>query len=97
MPYPNYRESTAKTLEYAYDDWCGYQLAKMTGNKYYMDVFARQMYNYKNVYNPATRFMQGKGADGQWTKDFDPIEWGGPFTEGNSWHYTRSVFRIHRV
>ncbi|MES2375745.1 MAG: GH92 family glycosyl hydrolase [Bacteroidota bacterium] len=93
VPYPNYRESTAKTLEYAYDDWCGYQLAKMTGNKYYMDVFARQMYNYKNVYNPATHFMQGKGADGQWTKDFDPIEWGGPFTEGNSWHYTWSVFQ----
>lgn len=93
VPYPNYRESTAKTLEYAYDDWCGYQLAKMTGNQYYMDVFARQMYNYKNVYNPATHFMQGKGADGQWTKDFDPIEWGGPFTEGNSWHYTWSVFQ----
>ncbi|MBC7399451.1 MAG: glycoside hydrolase family 92 protein [Mucilaginibacter sp.] len=93
VPYPNYRESTAKTLEYAYDDWCGYQLAKMTGNKYYMDVFARQMYNYKNVYNPATHFMQGKGADGQWTKNFDPIEWGGPFTEGNSWHYTWSVFQ----
>jgi predicted alpha-1,2-mannosidase len=93
VPYPNYRESTAKTLEYAYDDWCGYQLAKMTGNQYYMDVFARQMYNYKNVYNPATHFMQGKGADGQWTKNFDPIEWGGPFTEGNSWHYTWSVFQ----
>ncbi len=93
VPYPTYRESTAKTLEYAYDDWCGYQLAKMTGNKYYMDVFARQMYNYKNVYNPATHFMQGKGPDGEWTKNFDPIEWGGPFTEGNSWHYTWSVFQ----
>jgi predicted alpha-1,2-mannosidase len=93
VPYPTYRESTAKTLEYAYDDWCGYQLAKMTGNKYYMDIFARQMYNYKNVYNPATHFMQGKGPDGEWTKNFDPIEWGGPFTEGNSWHYTWSVFQ----
>lgn len=93
VPYPKYRESTAKTLEYAYDDWCGYQLAKMTGNKPYMDIFARQMYNYKNVYNPATHFMQGKGIDGEWTKNFDPIEWGGPFTEGNSWHYTWSVFQ----
>jgi predicted alpha-1,2-mannosidase len=93
VPYPTYRESTAKTLEYAYDDWCGYQLAKMTGNQYYMDIFARQMYNYKNVYNPATHFMQGKGPDGEWTKNFDPIEWGGPFTEGNSWHYTWSVFQ----
>ncbi|MES2428576.1 MAG: GH92 family glycosyl hydrolase [Bacteroidota bacterium] len=93
VPYPKYRESTAKTLEYAYDDWCGYQLAKMIGDKHYMDIFARQMYNYKNVYNPATHFMQGKDINGEWTKNFDPIEWGGPFTEGNSWHYTWSVFQ----
>jgi predicted alpha-1,2-mannosidase len=93
VPYPKYRETTAKTLEYAYDDWCGYQLAKMIGDKHYMDIFARQMYNYKNVYNPATHFMQGKDINGQWTKNFDPIEWGGPFTEGNSWHYTWSVFQ----
>jgi predicted alpha-1,2-mannosidase len=93
VPYPKYRESSAKTLEYAYDDWCGYQLAKMTGNTYYMNLFARQMYNYKNVYNPATHFMQGKDLNGEWTKNFDPIEWGGAFTEGNSWHYTWSVFQ----
>lgn len=93
VPYPNYRESTAKTLEYAYDDYCGYALAKMTGNKFYMDVFERNMYNYKNVYDPSTRFMRGRGADGTWTKNFDPIEWGGPFTEGNAWHYHWSVFQ----
>ncbi|MCC8426270.1 GH92 family glycosyl hydrolase [Mucilaginibacter sp. UR6-11] len=93
VPYPKYREATAKTLEYAYDDWCAYQLAKMTGNKHYMEVFARQMYNYRNVYDPSTHFMRGKDSDGEWTKNFDPIEWGGPFTEGNSWHYTWSVFQ----
>lgn len=93
VPYPKYRESTAKTLEYAYDDFCGYQLAKMTGNQYYMDVFARQMYNYRNVYDPSTRFMRGKDINGAWTKNFDPVEWGGPFTEGNAWHWQWSVFQ----
>jgi predicted alpha-1,2-mannosidase len=93
VPYPKYRESTAKTLEYAYDDFCGYQLAKMTGNQHYMDVFQKPMYNYRNVYDASTRFMRGKGLDGQWTANFDPIEWGGPFTEGNAWHYQWSVFQ----
>lgn len=93
VPYPNYRESTAKTLEYAYDDYCGYQLAKMTGNQHYMDIFKKPMYNYRNVYDASTRFMRGKGIDGSWTKNFDPIEWGGPFTEGNAWHYQWSVFQ----
>ncbi|WP_449436176.1 GH92 family glycosyl hydrolase [Pedobacter steynii] len=93
VPYPEYREATAKTLEYAYDDFCGYNLAKMTNNDFYADVFSRQMYNYKNVYDPATRFMRGKQKDGKWVPDFDPIEWGGPFTEGNAWHYQWSVFQ----
>jgi len=93
VPYPKYRESTAKTLEYAYDDYCGYELARMTGNKKYMDIFEKPMYNYKNVYDSSTRFMRGKGIDGKWIENFDPYQWGGPFTEGNAWHYHWSVFQ----
>ena len=92
VPYPKYREATAKTLEYAYDDFCGYNLAKMTGNDFYADIFKKQMYNYKNVYDSSSRFMRGRDQTGQWKKDFDPVEWGGPYTEGNAWHYQWSVF-----
>jgi len=92
VPYPKYREATAKTMEYAYDDFCGYQLAKMTGRDFYANTFSRQMYNYKNVYDPSTRFMRGKGTDGKWSANFDPAEWGGPYTEGNAWHWQWSVF-----
>ncbi len=92
VPYPEYREATAKTLEYAYDDFCGYQLAGLTGNGFLKSVFARQMYNYKNVYDSTTRFMRGKKASGEWVPGFDPVEWGGPFTEGNAWHWQWSVF-----
>jgi predicted alpha-1,2-mannosidase len=93
VPYPKYREATAKTLEYAYDDYCAWTLAKMTGNDFYARIFERQMYNYKNVYDPSTKFMRGKDAEGQWTPKFDPFEWGGPYTEGNAWHYQWSVFQ----
>ncbi len=92
VPYPQYREATAKTLEYAYDDFCGYQLASLTNNAFYKNVFARQMYNYRNVYDSATRFMRGKKASGDWVGNFSPVEWGGPFTEGNAWHWVWSVF-----
>lgn len=92
VPYPQYREATAKTLEYAYDDFCGYQLANLTGNKFYQDVFARQMYNYKNVYDASTAFMRGRNGSGEWLPNFDAFEWGGPFTEGNAWHWVWSVF-----
>jgi len=91
IPYGKIHESTAKTLEYAYDDFCAYQLAKMTGNKFYEGVFARQMYNYKNVFDERVNFVRGRLPNGDWMPDFDPVEWGGPFTEANSWQYTWSV------
>ena len=85
-------ESAAKTLEYAYDDFCGYQLAKVTGNEHYMDVFGRQMYNYKNIYDPSEGFMRGKLPNGEWKPNFNPKAWGDPFTEANAWQYSWSVF-----
>ena len=91
IPYPESMGSTAQTLEYCYDDFCAYQLAKMTGNKFYEEVFARQIYNYKNVYDPSVGFMRGRKLDGSWA-DFDAFEWGGPYCEGNAWHYNWSVF-----
>ncbi|WP_297907441.1 GH92 family glycosyl hydrolase [uncultured Parabacteroides sp.] len=91
IPYPESMGSTAQTLEYCYDDFCAYQLAKMTGNKFYEEVFARQIYNYRNVYDPSVGFMRGRKLDGSWA-DFDAFEWGGPYCEGNAWHYNWSVF-----
>jgi predicted alpha-1,2-mannosidase len=91
IPYPESNGSTAQTLESAYDDFCGYQLAKMIGNGFYQSVFARQMYNYKNVFDPSAGFMRGRKITGEWA-DFDKYEWGGPYIEGNAYHYTWSVF-----
>jgi predicted alpha-1,2-mannosidase len=85
--------ATAWTLEFAYDDFCGYQLARQTGNTHYENVFGRQMYNYKNLFDSRTRFMRAKDAKGNWIEPFDPMDWGGPYTEGNAWHWTWSVFQ----
>jgi predicted alpha-1,2-mannosidase len=92
VPYPEVREATAKTLEYAYDDFCGYQLASATGHDFYKQQFARQMYNYKNVYDSTSGFMRGRNRQGVWSPNFDATEWGGPFTEGSAWHWVWSVF-----
>ncbi len=82
----------SQTLEYAYDDFCGYQLAKAVNDTFYARIFARQMYNYRNVYDASTGFMRGRLADGRWDEGFDPLAWGGPYVEGNAWHWLWSVF-----
>lgn len=92
VPYPEYGEGTAKTLEYAYDDFCGYQLAQQTGDSFHAGIFAKQMFNYKNVFDPATGFMRGRNSKGKWRENFDATEWGGPYTEGAAWHWLWSVF-----
>lgn len=96
IPYPQNTnrviETTAKTLEYNYDDFCAYQLAKMTGNKFYENIFAKQLNNYKNLFDPSDHFMKGRDAEGNFQKNFNPYEWGGPFVEGNGWQWKWSVF-----
>lgn len=92
VAYPGSEGALSQTLEYAYDDFCGYTLAKLTGHKFYEDRMGKQMYNYRNVYDPSTRFMRARKANGDWLENFDPYTWGGPYTEGNAWHWHWSVF-----
>ena len=87
-------ENAARTLEYAYDDFCIYQLAKaLKRPEEELDRFAKRAMNYKNVFDPSHKLMRGKNIDGTFQSPFNPFKWGDAFTEGNSWHYTWSVFQ----
>ncbi|HEY5913288.1 MAG TPA: GH92 family glycosyl hydrolase [Verrucomicrobiae bacterium] len=89
---PSFAEATAKTLEYAYDDYCAAEFAKAIGRPGEAEMFAKKAMNYTNVFDASIGFVRGRKADGSWCEPFDPTEWGGPFTEGCSWHWTWSVF-----
>ena len=90
---PSVREAGAKSLEYAYDDFCAARLAQAVGRTADAEGFARKAMNYTNLFDAQTGFMRGRKADGSWNEPFDPTEWGGPFTEGCPWHWTWSVFQ----
>ena len=86
-------ENAARTLEYAYADWTIYMLAKeLKRPQAEIDLFARRSQNYKNLYSSEYKLMRGKNKDGTFQSPFSPTKWGDAFTEGNSWHYTWSVF-----
>ena len=87
------RESVARTLEYAYDDWCIYQLGLALGkSKKELKPFREHAMNYQKVFDKETKLMRGRNADGTFQSPFNPLKWGDAFTEGNAWHYTWSVF-----
>ena len=87
------KENAARTLEYAYADWTIYKLAKaLKRPKAEIDLFAKRSQNYRNLYSPEYKLMRGRNEDGTFQSPFSPTKWGDAFTEGNSWHYTWSVF-----
>lgn len=87
------QENAARTLEYAFDDWSIYKLGQALGkSKKELAPFAKRAMNYKNLFDPEHKLMRGKNEDGSFQSPFNPLKWGDAFTEGNSWHYTWSVF-----
>lgn len=86
-------QNVARTLEYAYDDWTIYALGKALGKpESEIGIYAERAMNYKNLYNPKNKLMAGRATDGSFSDSFNPTDWGRDFTEGNSWHYSWSVF-----
>lgn len=94
VPYDvKINENAARTLEYAYDDWTIYKLGQALGKPAKsIEKYARRAMNYRNLFDPEHKLMRGKNADGTFQAPFNPLKWGDAFTEGNSWHYTWSVF-----
>jgi predicted alpha-1,2-mannosidase len=95
IPYDaGINENVARTLEYAYADFCISRLSKeLNRPKEETDLFAKRAMNYKNVFDQGRKLMRGRNADGTFQSPFSPYKWGDAFTEGNSWHYTWSVFQ----
>ncbi len=86
-------DSVARTLEYAYDDWCIAQLAKSIGRpKEEVELYERRSQNWRNVFDPQRKITVGRNSDGSFAKDFDPFKWEGDFREGCALHYTWCVF-----
>lgn len=94
VPYDvKINESVARTLEYAYDDWCIYQFGKALGkSQKELKPFAKRAKNYEKVFDKESGLMRGRLLNGKFQAPFNPLKWGDAFTEGNAWHYTWSVF-----
>lgn len=94
VPYDvKINESVARTLEYAYDDWCIYQFGKALGkSQKELKPFAKRAKNYEKVFDKESGLMCGRLLNGKFQAPFNPLKWGDAFTEGNAWHYTWSVF-----
>ncbi|MDN5210796.1 GH92 family glycosyl hydrolase [Fulvivirgaceae bacterium BMA12] len=89
------RAGVSKTLEYAYDDYALSLLARELGDEVNHKMMDGRSENFKNVFDPSTRFMRGRLKDGSWVKNFIPdypyYEY--MYREANAWQV--SFFAPH--
>ena len=99
VPFDKEMESVSKTLEYAYDDWCIAQAAKLLGHEEDYAFFLARSRNYRNLIDPETKYMRGRDSQGNWRTPFSDIAYEGPgsdngwgdITEGFTMQYTWTV------
>jgi predicted alpha-1,2-mannosidase len=85
-------ENAARTLEYAFADFTIARMFEKKNKPELAEKYFKQSYNYKKLFDSSNNLMRGKNEDGSFQKPFNPLKWGDAFTEGNSLHYTWSVF-----
>ena len=91
IPQEDFKESVSLDLEYSYDDWCIGQMAANLGEAQVASEFADRASWYKSHFDPETGFMRALDKEGNWTPDFDPLEYSDEYIEANAWQYTHFV------
>ena len=88
-------ESVNLTQDAAYGDWCIATVAKVLGRDDLVDEYMGRSKNYRNIFDPTTGFMRGRDREGRMQEPFDPLIWGGEYTEGSAWQ--NSFFVPHDI
>ncbi len=91
VPRDEFRESVNLTLDAAYGDWCISVVAKALGRDDIVSEYEKRAKNYANLFDKESGFMRGRDKDGNMADNFDPIRWGGEYTEASAWQTTFAV------
>ncbi len=91
IPYEAVAGAVAETLDSAYGDFCIAQVARAAGMADDAAIFEKRSRNWRKIFDPGTRFLRARMADGSWQSPFDPHTWGGAYVEGAAWQYRFSV------
>ena len=79
VPADRTAEAGSRTLDYAFDDWCVAQVARLTGHDDVAAELVKRSSSYQTLWNAGTGFIQARNLDGSWAED--------GWTEGTKWPY----------
>jgi predicted alpha-1,2-mannosidase len=89
-------DGAVETLDFAYGDFCISQVARALGKPLDAALFEKRSQNWRNIFDPKTRFFRGKLSNGSWLEPFNPHTWGGAYVEGSAWQYRFDVLHDPR-
>jgi predicted alpha-1,2-mannosidase len=90
IPFDRHTQSVSLTLEYALNDYCLGQLAEALGETADSNLLLTRAQNYRNLWDPETRYFRPRMTDGQFVAPFwvgNPIMNLNGYTESNARHY----------
>ncbi len=85
VPADKIEHSASRTMDFAYNDFCVAQVAKILGYDDDYILFQKRAMHYRNNFDKDVGFMRGRNSDGSWQEPFDEFAWGGAFIEGSVW------------
>ena len=91
VPRDEHKESVNLTLDFAYGDWCIAVVARALGREDIAEEYDRRAMNYKKLFDAETGFMRGRDKEGRMAENFDPVTWGGEYTEASAWQSSFAV------
>ncbi|WP_390409126.1 GH92 family glycosyl hydrolase [Lacticaseibacillus jixiensis] len=86
------KESVNHTLDYSYSDFSVSQVARVLGDETTAKKYWQRAKSYRRLVDPKRNFVVGRDIDGHFRENFDPLRWGGDYTEGNAWQETYMVY-----
>lgn len=91
IPSDKVRESVARAMEYSIGDGSAALMAKQMGKQDDYAFWERRSKNYRQYFDPSSKFFRGKKEDGTWNPAFNPTRssrpWINDYSEGNSYQY----------
>ena len=100
VPVDHYRESVARTMEFAYDDWCLARFFEAKGDTEKAREYDLRSQRFKNVLDAETKLVRARRSDGTWAapSDYNISVWSG-FNETGALNYRKNytLFAPHDV
>jgi predicted alpha-1,2-mannosidase len=91
LPMDEIDGSTAKALEYAWNDHALALWAEALGEPTWAQRLGEQSRWWRNSFDPQQGFFTGRNRDGSFRQNLNPDRWVSDYVEGNAWHYRWGV------